>query len=115
MVNDINMKKKEIKYKNLTQTSCKIPMFGYKSSFFIVSGFMVVLFLVPPVFRLIGSVGNILGLIVSSILLAWIVCYAHFYIQTKQKMVRNFWLLFIFLTIVFLVILLIAYNNGLIM
>lgn len=108
-------KNKVIRDKAFNTPSQPIPIFGYKSSFIIVIGFMAVLFVVPPLFRVFWPAGYVLGLIVSAILMALIVCYAQFFIQSNKGITKNFKIVWFCLSVLFSVILIITYTQGLVM
>lgn len=97
----------------VNKPSYSIPVFGYKSSFFILLGFIVILFTVPSLFRAIWPSGYILGMIISAVLMGFIVCYAQFFIQSKKGFTRNFVIVWFCLSVLFLVMLFFNLNSFL--
>ncbi len=108
-------KNKIIRDKAFNTPSQPIPIFGYKSSFIILIGFMAILFIVPPLFRMLWPTGYVFGLIISAILMALIVCYAQFFIQSNKGITKNFKIVWICLSILFSIILIFSYSQGLVM
>ncbi|MDY6063221.1 MAG: hypothetical protein SPI53_05490 [Erysipelotrichaceae bacterium] len=105
-----NEEKKEFKA-SFGSTDYNIPTITYKGAFIIAIGSFLVMLVVMPILDALFKV-KYPGIIVSSMMIAWIISYVQHFISSKKGFGKSFWTVFtIFTLVVGVILFLTIYGN----